>query len=228
MAAMVTQILLLVATLPVVLVTCSSNVNTSQSASTPRSSGTATIESAPLATNIAAPAPPKTTVVASAAPVEQTNPTGLQSGVAVEVSRVIDGDTIEVNVSGRIYTVRYIGIDSPETVNPRTPIQCFGPEASQKNTELVAGKTVYLERDIIDTDRYGRLLRYVWLENQVLVNETLVIEGFAKADAHPDYTKHTERLSAAQDQARKLRNGMWGQCLYDNALTSVPTPATLP
>lgn len=77
-----------------------------------------------------------------------------------KVVRVIDGDTIEIEGGDR---VRYIGIDTPETVDPRKPVQCYGQEASNKNKELVEGKTVELEKDVSETDKYGRLLRYVWL-----------------------------------------------------------------
>src|SRR3990172_11152403 len=80
-----------------------------------------------------------------------------------QVLRVIDGDTIEVSLNGRSYTVRYIGIDTPETVDPNRPVQPFGPEASLKNKELVSGKTVRLEKDVSETDRYGRLLRFVYV-----------------------------------------------------------------
>ena len=79
------------------------------------------------------------------------------------VTRVIDGDTVEVSLNGESQTVRYIGIDTPETKHPSKPIECFGPEASQFNEELVSGKQVLLEEDVTDKDRYGRLLRYVWI-----------------------------------------------------------------
>lgn len=97
------------------------------------------------------------------------------------VTRVIDGDTIELENGER---VRYIGIDTPETVDPRKPVQCFGVEASKKNKELVEKKQVWLVKDVTDRDRYGRPLRYVYLgdpenSNTVFVNLELVKEGFA-------------------------------------------------
>ena len=76
---------------------------------------------------------------------------------------MIDGDTIEVDMNGSQYTVRYIGMDTPETVHPTRGVEPYGHEASKRNRELVEGKTVYLEKDISETDRYGRLLRYVYL-----------------------------------------------------------------
>jgi micrococcal nuclease len=77
------------------------------------------------------------------------------------VTRVVDGDTIKVEIDGVQYDVRYIGIDTPETVHPSQPVGCFGPEASARNKELVDGKRVGLEKDVSEMDRYGRLLRYV-------------------------------------------------------------------
>ena len=102
----------------------------------------------------------------------------------VQVTRVIDGDTIVVNLSGRNQTVRYIGMDTPETVHPTRPIEYYGPEASVFNKVLVEGKTVWIERDISQTDQFGRLVRYVWLGND-LVNATLVQEGYARAVSFP-------------------------------------------
>src|SRR3990167_2746686 len=78
--------------------------------------------------------------------------------VTVIVTRVIDGDTIQVETSE---TVRYIGINTPETVHPDKPVECFGQQAANKNKELVLGKSVTLEKDVSETDRYGRLLRVV-------------------------------------------------------------------
>jgi micrococcal nuclease len=80
---------------------------------------------------------------------------------AAQVVRVIDGDTIVVSIGGLNQTARYIGVDTPETVHPTRPVKCYGPEASIRNKTLVEGQTVYLERDITETDRFGRLLRYI-------------------------------------------------------------------
>ena len=121
---------------------------------------------------IVATAPPTTTqaATASAANLEQAL-----------VSKVVDGDTIQLS-DGR--KVRYIGIDTPETVHPSKAVECYGQEASVKNKELVLGKTVGLEKDVSDTDRYGRLLRYVYLDG-IMINDLLVKEGFAKASSYP-------------------------------------------
>jgi len=82
-----------------------------------------------------------------------------------------------VLIDGVEYRVRYIGIDTPETFHPTRGEQPYGKEASARNKELVGGRTVYLEKDISETDRYGRLLRYVWLEDGTMVNGALVADG---------------------------------------------------
>jgi micrococcal nuclease len=124
------------------------------------------------------------------------------------VTRVIDGDTIEISGGSR---VRYIGIDTPETVDPREEVQCFGKEASDKNKELVEGKEVRLEKDVSETDQYGRLLRYVYVGN-TFVNESLVKEGFAKASSYPPDIKYQEKLANAEAFARENNKGLWAAC----------------
>lgn len=126
----------------------------------------------------------------------------------VKVTKVIDGDTVEIEGG---YRLRYIGIDTPETVHPSKPVQCFGKEASNKNKELVEGKTVRLERDITELDRYDRLLRYVWLGN-VLVNERLVKEGYATSYTYPPDVKYQERFVQAEREARESKKGLWSSC----------------
>ncbi len=126
----------------------------------------------------------------------------------VKVTKVIDGDTIEIEGG---YRLRYIGIDTPETVHPSKAVQCFGKEASAKNRELVDGKIVRLERDITELDRYGRLLRYVWLDD-ILVNELLVREGFATSYTYPPDVKYQERFVQAGKEARENKKGLWVSC----------------
>lgn len=139
------------------------------------------------------------------------------------VTRVIDGDTIELENGQRI---RYIGIDTPETVDPRKPVQCFGLEASKKNKELVEGKRVRLEKDITDSDRYGRLLRYVYINN-VFINLTLVQEGFAYSYTYPPDIKFQNQLVEAERIAREQKKGLWESCPIASP-TPAPTPVTQP
>ena len=131
------------------------------------------------------------------------------------VKKVIDGDTIELETGEKI---RYIGIDTPETKHPNKPVQCFGREASQKNKELVEGKEILLEKDISDTDRYGRFLRYIYLPNPeatdeaIFVNEYMVEQGYALLLTYPPDIKYDAILKDAQTQAREEKRGLWGSC----------------
>ena len=128
------------------------------------------------------------------------------------VTRVVDGDTIHVSINGTDYDLRYIGMDAPETVNPDEPVQPGGPEASQANKNLVDGRQVYLEKDVSETDRYGRLLRYVWIRNfegWLMVDEQLVLEGWARSKAYPPDTRYQAWLDAAQAAAQQAKVGIW-------------------
>lgn len=124
-----------------------------------------------------------------------------------QVVRVIDGDTIEIENGLK---VRYIGIDTPETKDPHEPVGCYGHEAYLKNQELVANKQVTLEKDVSETDRYGRLLRYVYVDG-IMVNEQLVKEGFAKAVSYPPDIKHQDLFSNAERLAQYKKAGLWGE-----------------
>lgn len=123
-----------------------------------------------------------------------------------QVIKVIDGDTIEIEGGQR---VRYIGINTPETVDPRRPVQCFGQEASQKNKELASNKEVRLEKDVSETDRYGRLLRYVFV-GEIFVNDYLVREGYAYASSYPPDIKYQEQFRQAEQEAKANQKGLWG------------------
>jgi micrococcal nuclease len=125
-----------------------------------------------------------------------------------KVVRVIDGDTIEIEGGER---VRYIGMDAPETVEPQKPVECFGPEASAQNKELVEGQTVRLEKDLTDRDKYDRLLRYVYI-GETLVNQKLVQLGFARAWAYPPDVKYQDRINEAEQAAKKSQSGLWSAC----------------
>ncbi len=125
------------------------------------------------------------------------------------VIKVIDGDTIKLS-NGQV--VRYIGIDTPETNHPRKGRECFGEEAKLANKELVEGKRVRLERDVSETDRYGRLLRYVFVDG-LFVNEYLVKQGYAHARSYPPDVKYQEIFRQAEQYAREQRLGLWsGVC----------------
>jgi micrococcal nuclease len=143
----------------------------------------------------------------SSPPTVSLVPTSSESGT-FKVTRVIDGDTIEIEGGEH---VRYIGIDTPETVDPRKPVQCFGIEASKKNKELVEGKMVRLEKDITERDKYGRLLRYVWV-GDLFVNLELVKQGFATSYSYPPDIKFQKEFLAAEKEAREAELGLWKAC----------------
>jgi len=120
-----------------------------------------------------------------------------------QVVQVIDGDTIEVRLNGRIYKVRYIGINCPGREQPGFQ------EATEANRRLVGGKTVYLVKDVSETDRYGRLLRYVYLADKTFVNLELVRQGFAQAVSYPPDIKYQELFQDAQREAMNANRGLW-------------------
>lgn len=135
-----------------------------------------------------------------------------EEAFSLQVKRAIDGDTIELE-DGR--KVRYIGINTPESVDPRRGVQCFGKEASAFNRELVEGRAVRLEKDVSETDKYGRLLRFVYLEDGTFVNERLVSEGYAAASPYaPDISKK-DFFKAAEMKARQEGRGLWSPATCD-------------
>lgn len=159
----------------------------------------------------AEPAAQTTSTPAPSLPSGVTLPTPPPGLPQARVTRIVDGDTIEVTMDGRRYTVRYIGVDTPESVAPGQPVECYGREASRRNRELVEGKTVLLEKDVSETDRYGRLLRYVWVEGQ-MVNAVLVAEGYAQAATFPPDVRYADLFRELQRQAREQGRGLWGAC----------------
>lgn len=133
---------------------------------------------------------------------------------AATVVEVIDGDTILVEVAGREERVRLIGIDTPETKDPRRPVQCFGAEAAARTAALLPpGTEVRLVRDVELRDRYERLLAYVHRAgDDLFVNLTLAREGYAAAATYPPNVAHTEAIVAAAARARDEGRGLWGAC----------------
>jgi len=132
--------------------------------------------------------------------------------VLAKVVAIIDGDTIDVDLGdGNIKRVRYIGVDTPESVDPKQPLQCFSKEATAKNKELIDNGIVGLEKDVSETDRYGRLLRYVYM-GDLFINQALVAEGFAHASSYPPDIKYQDKFKLAEQQARTGNKGLWGSC----------------
>jgi len=127
------------------------------------------------------------------------------------VTRVVDGDTVEARIDGRVEDVRYIGVDTPETVKPGTPVQCFGPPASAFNHRLVEGRRVRLVFGAERRDAYGRLLAYVYLGDR-FVNASLVRRGLARTLTIPPNDRFAPLLRGLELRAARAGRGLWGAC----------------
>lgn len=128
------------------------------------------------------------------------------------VTSVVDGDTIKTNIRGKIETIRLLGIDTPETVDPRKAVQCFGKEASNKMKSLVTGKYIKLvdDRTQGNRDKYGRLLRYLY-DGKLFINAEMVKQGYAFS--YKQYpTKNLEEFNKLEKQAREKNLGLWKSC----------------
>lgn len=143
------------------------------------------------------------------------------SFLKAKVTKVIDGDTIKVDIDGKIYKVRFIGINCPEIGENE---EFFGKEAYEFTKEKLHGREIFLQKDVSETDKYGRLLRYVWLEKpkdlnnpskdeirDSSINGILVREGFAKANYYPPDTSYTKFLKEIEKQAKKENLSMWNE-----------------
>jgi len=142
---------------------------------------------------------------------ENGNPEPVGSPVRASVVRVVDGDTIVASVDGRDEYVRYIGVDTPETVKPDAPVQCYGPDASKENHKLVEGRTVRLVFDREARDDYGRLLAYVYAGGR-FVNGALARGGYARTLEIAPNTSHAAKLQRLATRAATAGRGLWGAC----------------
>jgi micrococcal nuclease len=124
---------------------------------------------------------------------------------------VVDGDTIHVLLNNKDVTIRMIGIDTPETVDPRKPVQCFGKEASNHAHQLLDGTTVYLEQDSSqgDYDKYNRLLSYIWMSDGRLFNQVMIAEGYAFEYTYNLPYNYQTQFKDAQRNAQDQQIGLW-------------------
>jgi micrococcal nuclease len=147
-----------------------------------------------------------------AEPPERSGAAGANAGVG-RVVKVVDGDTIHVQVGGVREKVRYIGVDTPETKHPAKGVQCYGEQASRFNARLVDGEQVRLVRDVEERDRYGRLLAYVYrVRDGLFVNAELARLGYAQPLTIPPDVRHAERFAALAREAREHGRGLWAAC----------------
>jgi len=138
-----------------------------------------------------------------------------QSLLPAEVVRVIDGDTAVFRINNIEETVRFLGVNTPETVKPDAPVECYGPEASEfTKGVLVEGTPVFIELDELvgERDKYGRLLAHIWLEDGTLFNEMLLQQGFAEFADYGNVGKYNGRYQQAQNQAIATQTGLWQAC----------------
>ena len=143
-----------------------------------------------------------------------TSPAGTVIATNAVIERVVDGDTVVIEIDGRSENARLIGIDTPESVKPDSPVECFGPEASAATKALLPGGTpVRLERDVEARDDYGRLLVYLYRSTDgMFVNLELVHLGYATVLTFPPNTTHVDQFVDAANQARNDGVGLWSGC----------------
>ncbi len=143
------------------------------------------------------------------------------------VAEVVDGDTLKINIAGHVITTRLLGVNTPEVVDPRKPIECYGKEASEESKKLMTGKSVFVavNQNYERVDKFGRLLAYVWLafdlnktslstSSALFVNNYLIKEGYGR-----EYTFNSKKpyqyqkiFTEGEMNAKKLKKGLWGSC----------------
>ncbi len=133
---------------------------------------------------------------------------------SAQVTKVVDGDTIKVSINGNEETVRLIGINTPETVDPRKPVECFGPQASEEAKKVLSGQSVTLESDPTQDarDKYGRLLDYVFLADGTNFDLFMIRQGFAREYTYKYPYKHQQEFKNAEALAKQEKLGLWSAC----------------
>lgn len=164
---------------------------------------------------------PASSSLISQAPFITQSTSKTQLNQLYRVIKVIDGDTIQVDINGKTETLRLIGIDAPETGDPRSLVSCFGNEATNKAKEILNGKSVYLEADPTqgERDKYNRLLWYVFLENGTNFNNLMISQGFAHEYTYRVPYKYQAEFKQAERQAREKKLGLWA----DDVCSGSPT-----
>lgn len=157
------------------------------------------------------------------------SPTPMTKKNFFKVTKVIDGDTIDIDLNGVSTRIRLIGVDTPESVDPRKPVQCFAKEASNFTKDTLEGKLVYLEEDKSqgNKDKYNRLLRYIFLEDGTNLNQVLIEKGYANEYTYNVPYKYQKEFKDAQKFAQDYKQGLWAD---DMCITPIPTkkPTSIP
>lgn len=144
------------------------------------------------------------------------------------VTDVVDGDTLKINMGGTVETLRLIGIDTPETVDPRKPVQCFGTEASNRAKALLSGQKVRIEADSTQNtrDKYGRLLVYIYRDDGLFFNKSMVADGYAYEYTYDKAYKYQAEFKAAQLAAQNGGKGLWSPTTCNGKADPVAQPST--
>lgn len=159
------------------------------------------------------------------APTETVENTSQQASVAgnlstsdvaktlYKITKIVDGDTVKIEMNGKVETVRLIGVDTPEVVDPRKPVQCFGREASAKTKEWLLNRVVKVESDSTqDTrDKYGRLLLYIYRDDGLFINRELIAQGYAHEYTYDIPYKYQKEFKEAEMSARENQQGLWSR-----------------
>lgn len=171
-----------------------------------------------------------TTPSAATTSVAVTTSSASTTATYYEVTQVVDGDTLKINVDGKVETVRLIGIDTPETVDPRKTVQCFGKEASDKAKEMLTGKKVRIETDASQgtLDKYGRSLAYIFLEDGTFFNEYMIQQGYAYEYTYDRPYKYQAQFKADQKTAEAGERGLWSPSSCNGVASPVSAKPTTP
>lgn len=166
-------------------------------------------------------------VVQESVALSQEQPVEVQKTL-YPVLAVVDGDTVSVEIDGKKEVLRLIGINTPETVDPRTPVQCFGKEASAKAKEILIGKKVFVEGDSTQSerDKYNRLLRYIFLEDGTNFNKLMIEEGYAYEYTYNAPYKYQEEFKNAEKAAREAQKGLWAEDTCNGELQTPKSSAS--
>lgn len=174
----------------------------------------------------------ETTKISATQTNESTDTPSKDAYVYYSVSSVVDGDTLKINMSGSIVTLRLIGMDTPEVVDPRKTVQCFGKEASNKAKELLIGKKIRIEKDPTqgDLDKYGRTLAYVFREDGLFYNKYMIEQGYAHEYTYNTPYKYQTEFKSAQKSAQTNLLGLWSPntCNGDTTQSATTTTISVP
>ncbi len=200
------ELLLAVLLTTILLASCGAEEQAKEKAAPPETTAETTSETTVPETTAETTAQ----AVAPAAPTEEDDDQDSYDAT-VTVTRVVDGDTVEISPAiGGITDLRFIGVDTPETKEPGCAPQPYGQEASDFTRAQLSGQQVGLEFDVEKTDRYGRLLAYVYPQDGEMFNETLLEEGYAQVATFPPNVRYADHFLEAQHAARETGRGLWG------------------